>query len=221
MADNGSLTTELRCVPPIGLGTRMLLEAIGACCPDTPPIIAGGFLRDRVFGMTASDIDIFVGPDFDAPMFEATNEVIIRELSISDSRHHEYMEGPTGGFIDIIYTMDMDSTDIPWPVQIIKTKKPMSPHEHMARFDWDICRFWTDGLFFHGPRNLQAIQNTKVATLRSDPDYSGTIISMERARRWQRDNGYYAWEFRDSTGRLILPAHKTSSLKHNVFEEHP
>lgn len=103
-----------------------------------PPVVAGGYARDRILGVKPRDIDVF--------LLNANG--ITQELSqrlraehivhVIDAKEYPMTSGEKNPF-DPAINFDF----LGWPVQLIGTACK-APRDVVHTFDYNVCRFWLD-----------------------------------------------------------------------------
>lgn len=103
---------------------------------DGHAIIAGGFLRDRHYGVTPKDIDIFV-----------SNHVALADLqklfpSARMEIYSAFLEY-TSGEIDAVF--DLGDLHVGFPVQVIRVTEG-TPADRVMRHDFGFCQIYSADL---------------------------------------------------------------------------
>ena len=129
-------------VPNIPAEALEALERVQTVDPYA--ILAGGVLRDSLFGKEVKDVDIFVGPGFGIMDLQAVfqDEAVSVEFDVTsiNNRDPSYGKG-FGEQVEMVFRVE------PWdyfaqkrPIQIIVRRDPIILDGVLADFDWSFCQ---------------------------------------------------------------------------------
>lgn len=125
-------------VPNIPSEALEALERVQSIDPYA--ILAGGVLRDTLFGKEVKDIDIFVGPDVTQEALQAAlpNHWVDREFVPADMQGTAYGRG-FGERVLVVYEA-YHKDHVEPQVQVIVRRDPIVLDEVLADFDWSFCQ---------------------------------------------------------------------------------
>lgn len=98
----------------------------------TSAVIAGGAVRDSLFGKPVKDIDIFVSKE--------QAHFITEVFSVEKNLYCGYINIPD---VDGVFDIPVTHTEL--PVQIITMDEGMSPADRLHTFDFGFCQVAYDG----------------------------------------------------------------------------
>ena len=106
-------------------------------------IVAGGCVRDEIFGKPVKDIDVFVSYA-DVARWYTTDHIAHFENAIGRKVTKEdwstYMDIPD---VDSVYSVHSLTKEL--PVQIIVMKKGLSPVQRIDQLDFGFCQVFANG----------------------------------------------------------------------------
>jgi tRNA nucleotidyltransferase/poly(A) polymerase len=103
-------------------------------------IVAGGCVRDEIFGKPVKDIDVFVSyEDFDNRLVNI-QEVLGREVVLEGDIDYE---GGEDDEVQGVLTLEPHGDEL--PVQVIVLAPGMAPLDRVERFDFSFCQAAWDG----------------------------------------------------------------------------
>lgn len=126
-------------VPNVPSAALEALERVQSV--DQHAILAGGVLRDSLFGKEVKDVDIFTGPFIALCELRAAfpNHYVNVEFDVDHMRlRNEYGMG-FGERVDMVYKVT-HGWDGSLPIQIIVRRDPIILDEVLADFDWSFCQ---------------------------------------------------------------------------------
>lgn len=142
-------------------------------------IVAGGCVRDTVFGKPVKDIDIFVS-------FEDWSHLWVPDVYLVDTLDREVVVENWSIYADIpdvklVYTIHPLANEL--PAQIIVMKEELSPLERLDKLDWGFCQAAWDGEKVVTTEHFDTDYRNQTMTLVHCEDLKEYDRSMVRAGR--------------------------------------
>jgi hypothetical protein len=139
-------------------------------------ILAGGCVRDALFGKPIKDIDIFVSEE------DADSMKLSKALSRSVQKLNctSYAEIPD---VSSVFDVEVSAGEI--PVQIVSMKNGMSPVERISTFDFGFCQVGYNGKEVIATEHFKSDFSNKTISLvycEDQKEYGRSMARYERLK---------------------------------------
>ena len=146
-------------------------------------IVAGGCVRDEIFGKHVKDIDVFVSYEDayhypDDPLVSFTS---VLERSGVKEDWSTYMDIPD---VDSVYSIQPLTEEL--PVQIIVMKQGLLPLDRLSKLDWGFCQVAWDGKQEVWMEGFSADYTCDTITLiycENQKEYDRSMVRYERLKQ--------------------------------------
>lgn len=145
-------------------------------------IVAGGAIRDYIFGKPIKDIDVFVSyADTYDYLFPISHFAHHLERNVFKEDWSSYVDIPD---VDSVYSVLPFTGEL--PVQIIVMKPGLSPVERVDQLDFGFCQAYYDGESVKHTWGFHEDANRKTITLircENQQEFDRSIIRYERLKQ--------------------------------------